>query len=111
MQTQGQRLRKVRQALNLSQQQLGQMLSVSKQYVSNIESDRNILNNEKLLLLLVDLDVNINYILAGIGEPFASQPQALLKPQSPLGSHGQPSDEFREYVREILKEEGLIASA
>lgn len=99
MQTQGQRLRKVRKALNLSQEQLGVKLRVSKQYVSNIESDRNILNNEKLLLLLVDLNVNINYILAGIGQPFANMKSK------------QPSDELKEFVRMVLKEEGLIASA
>ncbi len=99
MQTQGQRLKKVRQALNLSQVELGEKLGVSKQYISNIESDRNILNNEKLLLLLVDFDVNINYILAGIGEPFAKV------------DVDKPSNEFKQYVRIVLKEEGLIARA
>lgn len=56
--------------LGLSQDEFGKKLKVSKQYVSNLEADRNILNNEKLVLLLTDLNVNINFILDGIGEPF-----------------------------------------
>lgn len=56
--------------LGLSQDEFGKKLKVSKQYVSNLEADRNILNNEKLVLLLTDLNVNINFILDGIGAPF-----------------------------------------
>lgn len=70
MSTQGDRLKKIRQALNLSQEELGKSISVSKQYISNLEASRNLLNNEKLVSLLVDYNVNINYLLAGIGNMF-----------------------------------------
>lgn len=70
MDTQGKRIKYIRMQLGLSQDEFGKKLKVSKQYVSNLEADRNILNNEKLVLLLTDLNVNINFILDGIGEPF-----------------------------------------
>lgn len=72
MTTQGARIRNIRQELKLSQEEFGRKIGVSKQYVSNLEADRNVLNNEKLVLLLVDLKVNVNYILAGVGNKFLS---------------------------------------
>ncbi len=96
MSTQGQRLKKIRLELNLSQDELGKKLGVSKQYVSNIEADRNVLNNEKLVCLLSDFNININYILAGLEEPFISAKTSI-------------TDDFRQNVKIILKEEGLIA--
>ena len=98
MSTQGQRLKKIRLELNLSQDELGKKLGVSKQYISNIEADRNVLNNEKLVLLLSDFNININYILAGVDSPFVSCDSANI------------TDDFRKNVRLILKEEGLIAN-
>ncbi len=99
MPTQGQRLKKIRLALNLSQEQLGLKLGVSKQYISNIEADRNVLNNEKLVSLLVDFNININYILSGLGTQFIKTNPSEI------------TEEFRKNVRVILKEEGLITSA
>ena len=70
MTTQGKRLKKIRLALNLSGEEFGKRIGVSKQYVSNLEADRNVLNNEKLVSLLVDFNVNLNYLIAGQGEMF-----------------------------------------
>ena len=49
MSTQGKRLKAIRQALKLTQEQLGSALGISKQFYSNIETDRTLLNNEKLV--------------------------------------------------------------
>ena len=70
MTTQGKRIKEIRTELKLSQEEFGKKIGVSKQYVSNLEADRNFLNNEKLVSLLLDFNVNINYILCGIGEQF-----------------------------------------
>jgi len=71
------------------------MLGISKQFYSNIETDRTLLNNEKLVLLLQYYNVNINYLLLGMGNMFIRQTNS--------------SDEFGYRVRQILKEEGLIS--
>ena len=70
MTTQGKRLKKIRQDLAMSQEQMGKHFDLSKQYWSNFENDRDVLNNEKLVKLIQYFKVNINYILMGIGEPF-----------------------------------------
>jgi transcriptional regulator with XRE-family HTH domain len=70
MTTQGKRLKQIRQKLNLSQEEMGKVLGVSKQFLSNIENDRNILNNEKLVKLLQNYNVSINWLLSGEGEMF-----------------------------------------
>jgi len=95
MTTQGKRLKKIRQALGLSQEKFGGVIDVSKQYVSNLEADRNILNNEKLVKLLVDYNVNLNYLIADIGDMF-------LKPK-----FDDVKNELMKEVEEMLKKRGL----
>jgi len=73
MTTQGKRLKQIRQRLNFSQEEMGKVLGVSKQFLSNIENDRNILNNEKLVKLLKNYNVNINWLLDGDGEMFKTK--------------------------------------
>lgn len=73
MTTQGLRLKKIRQTLGLSQEEFGAIFDIKKQFVSNIEKDHVVLNNDKLVKLLVDYKVNINYLLAGIGSMFLGQ--------------------------------------
>lgn len=70
MTTQGQRIKKIRQALGLSQEQFGVIFDIKKQFVSSLEKDKTFLNNDKLVKLLVDFNVNINYLLAGKGNMF-----------------------------------------
>lgn len=70
MSTQGQHLKNIRKSLNLSQEALGERLNVSKQYISNLEADRNVLNNEKMVSLLLDFNVNLNYLFNGQGPMF-----------------------------------------
>ena len=70
MTTQGSRLKKIRQALNISQGEFGEIFGISKQFVSLIENDKTYLNNDKLVKLLLDYNVNLNYLLGGIGEMF-----------------------------------------
>lgn len=70
METQGQRIKKIRQRLKLSQDEFGKIFGISKQFVSLLEQDKTFLNNDKLVKLLLDHNVNINYLLAGVGDMF-----------------------------------------
>lgn len=98
MSTQGKRLKKVRMLLNLTQEEFGARLGISKQFYSNIETDRAVLNNEKLVLLLKDYNVNINFILGGFYPIFKEENETKIE------------DDFEFKVRQILKKEGLIAT-
>ena len=70
METQGQRIKKIRQELKLSQDDFGKIFGISKQFVYLLEQDKTFLNNDKLVKLLLDYNVNMNYLLAGIGNMF-----------------------------------------
>jgi transcriptional regulator with XRE-family HTH domain len=98
MTTQGERLKKIRRKLGLSQTELGEKLGFSKQYLSNIEADRNLMNNDKLVKLLVDFNVNINYLLAGVGEMF----------NTPTSNEEFRNSEMISLIDEALKRHGLI---
>ena len=100
MSTQGSRLTKIRQTLGLSQEEFGAIFDIKKQFVSNIEKDRVVLNNEKLVKLLVDYNVNINYLLAGIGEMFIGQDKT--------DHTGIDEAEFKKLFKQCMKEEGFI---
>ena len=70
--TQGARIRKAGKNLQLSLQQLGQVLNVSKQYLSKIEKNERLLNNHKLSILISEYGINAKYILVGKGNIFIS---------------------------------------
>ena len=96
MTTQGKRLKKIRQALGLSGEDFGRKIGVSKQCVSNLEADRNVLNNEKLVSLSVDFNVNLNYLIVGKGEMFNNQ-------QPPA-----TNNELEQEVVRVMKKYGVI---
>ena len=93
MSTQGKRLKNIRQHLNLTQEQFGAKLNISKQFYSNIETDRTLLNNEKLVLLFKDYNVNLNYLLGGMLPMFVDE---------------SCDGEFEQKVKSVLAKVGLI---
>jgi len=96
METQGQRIKNIRLALKLSQDEFGAIFDISKQYVSLLEKDKTFLNNDKIVKLILDYNVSANYLLVGIGEMFI--------PKDFEQSHKELALE----VRKVLREEGLI---
>lgn len=95
METQGQRIRKIRQALNLSQEDFGKIFDITKQFVSGLEKDKTFLNNDKLVKLLFDYNVNINYLLGGFGEMFNAPASKNIK------------EDILKEISEILKKRGF----
>ena len=75
MNSEGKRIRLIRQKLDLTQQEFAKALGVNPSFISGVESDNKFLSREKLHYLLVTYNVNINYILAGIGTPFINAPK------------------------------------
>jgi transcriptional regulator with XRE-family HTH domain len=94
METQGQRINKIRKALNLSQEKFGEIFGIKKQFVSLLEKDKTYLNNEKLVKLLLDYNVSINYLLSGRGEMFLDDSDNI--------------DDFEDRVKQVLIKYGLI---
>lgn len=66
----GQRLRKVRKALNLSQQELAVSLNVNASAISQMETDRIKPSLETLLILAKSYKVNLHWLITGMGQMF-----------------------------------------
>lgn len=98
METQGERIKKIRLQLNMQQDKFGEGIGVTKQCISNIERDIGFLSGDKLTSLLLNYNVNINYLLAGIGEMF-------------LSSHQLDEAKLENKIQEVvlkMKEKGLL---
>ena len=94
--TQGERLKKIRQNLNLSQEDFGKIFEIQKQMVSSLENNKIKLNNEKLEKLLITYNVNINWLLAEIGDMFIKKQPDNLK------------EEIKQAVREMIQNNELF---
>ncbi len=83
----GARIKKIRKILKKSQEDLANDLGITKQAVSNIENSKSLPSIQLLSKLLLDYNINLNYIIAGIGS-------CVLK----------DSDSFSELKASLMKE-------
>jgi len=68
MPSEGERIKAIRKALNgMSRKEFGALFGVSDTYIGNVENNNKKLSRERLHFLLVTYNVNVNYILEGIG--------------------------------------------
>ncbi len=96
METTGQRLKKIRTKLHLSQEDFGHKLNLSRAGIAAVEADNNKFSQDVLCKLLLTFNVNINYLLGGKGSMF-------LTPK-----FEDVEDEFTQKVEAILKKNGII---
>ncbi len=95
MSTTGSRFKKIRTALNLSQEVFGKNIGLSKSGISAVENDKTFVSLDILTTLFIDYNINLNYLVCGAG--------TMFNPSKPL-----QQDDFTEKVKEILRAEGLI---
>jgi len=72
----GLRIKKIRQLLKKSQQELANELGVTKQAISNIENNKCAPGLNLLSKLLIDYNVNCNFIIAGVGSVFINDKES-----------------------------------
>ncbi len=68
----GTRLKQIRKLINKSQKELADELMLTKQAISNIETGKCLPSVSLLDKLLVKYNININYVISGIGEIFVT---------------------------------------
>lgn len=94
MSTVGQRLKEIRAEKRLTQTAFGEILGVSKQAISNIESSHSNPSIDIMSKLFENLEVNLNWFITGQGKMFNTK---------------EPTDdELTLRVKKILKDEGVI---
>jgi len=74
----GQRIRELRKSLSLTQEQLAERAGISVSFLSMIERGDRVPHLETLAMLSKPLGVSLAEIFVGIGEPSASNQNALL---------------------------------
>lgn len=70
MATQGTRLKKIRQNLNLSQEAFAESLALSRAGIAAVEADKNKFSQDVLYKLANNFNVNLNYLVSGTGQMF-----------------------------------------
>jgi transcriptional regulator with XRE-family HTH domain len=96
MENQGERLKKIRKELKLSQEEFGKQLGLTRAAIAAVEANNNKFSNEVLCKLAMNFDVNLNYLLVGKGNIFNA------------AEFEQAQVELAQEVRKILRAEGLI---
>ena len=90
------RLKQIRKAKDLTQQELGELLDVSKQAVANVESGHNKPSIEFISKLIENLNINSNWLLIGKGSMFNAP------------EFEEVQDELTLKVEAILRKNGLM---
>ena len=94
----GLRLKKIRKILNKSQQALADETSLTKQAISNIENGKSAPGLGLLSKLLVDYNVNLNYLICGIGNVLNIEPESTKSLKDSILSE----------VENFLSERGIV---
>lgn len=95
MTTTGQRFKELRLSTGLSQELFGKGLGLTKSAVSAIENDKIFVSLEVQRKLLLDFNVDLNYLVGGIGNLYL-----------PLQYEDVKTEIFNK-VTEMLKEKGI----
>lgn len=77
--TQGERVREIRKALNLTLEKFGMKLGVGKQAISKIEKGENSVTDQMAISICREYNVNYDYLMNGEGEMFDTLPQTILE--------------------------------
>ena len=73
MTTIGERVKEIREELRLSQEKFGEIFNAGKSYISAVEKDKSKLSQDSLVKLLLDYNVNLNYLLGGFSPMFLNE--------------------------------------
>lgn len=76
--SQGERVLKIRKALDLTMEQFGDKLGVQKSAISKIEKDKVNLSDQMIKSICREYNVNYDYLVYGEGEMFDDFPETLL---------------------------------
>ena len=93
MSTIAERLKEVRKEKRMTQTELGEKLGVTKQAIANVECEKNNPSIEIISKLICNLNINANWLIAGVGEMFITS--------------GAQKDELKSTIIEVLKDLGI----
>jgi transcriptional regulator with XRE-family HTH domain len=90
------RIKQLRQTLNLSQAKFAKAISISNGYIAGIELGKRNVNDRIIKLICITFNVNEQWLKAGEGDMFKRQPNQLSTLASSLFEELKP--EYQEYI-------------
>lgn len=91
-----QRVKQIRQSLNLSQAKFAKALAISNGYIAGIELEHNNVNDRLVKLICFTFNVRENWLKTGDGSMFDEQPNQLAELASVTFKELKP--EYQEYI-------------
>ena len=91
-----QRIKQVRQALNLSQAKFAKAISISNGYIAGIELENRNVNDRLIKLICITFDVSENWLRTGEGNMFEKPTNQLFELASTTFQELKP--EYQEYI-------------
>ena len=91
-----QRIKQVRQALNLSQAKFAKEISISNGYIAGIELEKRNVNDRLIKLVCITFNVSEHWLRTGNGGMFEEQPNKLFALASATFKELKP--EYQEYI-------------
>lgn len=76
--TQGERVKEIRKALDLTLEKFGEKLGVKRNTMSAIETGRNSMTDQMAKSICREFNVNYDYLMEGEGDMFSDLPQTVL---------------------------------
>ena len=80
----GQRFKNVRKVLNMSQEEFASSLGITKQAISNFEHSKSLPSMVILNKMLLNFDVNLNYLVSEVGSMFNNNDKIYTSLRSQL---------------------------
>lgn len=74
----GERIKKIRKKEKLTQSEFASRIGLSQNTIANYELDRRIPSEQVNISICREFNVNHNWLVDGIGEPFLPEPSGLI---------------------------------
>lgn len=91
-----QRIKQVRQALNLSQAKFAKAISISNGYLAGIELGNRKVNDRLVKLVSVTFNVSDTWLKTGVGDMFEERPNQLAESAISLFKELKPA--YQQYI-------------
>ena len=98
--TVNERIRQVRQALNMSQTDFSRAICVSNGYTAEIENGHRVANDRIIRLICLTFGINEIWLKTGKGETFESSP--VEKRKRILGLFNELNPQFQDYALTVV---------
>lgn len=112
---QGERIKELRKALNMTMEQFGEKIGVTKSTISNIENGNRNATEHMLKSICREYNANYDYLVYGDGEMFDDLPETLLDElclqynldeldRSILELYLEMPENVRSYIKQAIRE-------